>query len=162
MRPLWQLKSLVQVFRYLQWKRNNAASPLANLVISGEGDRMMKVLVVDDALFTRKVLREILENEGCEVVEASNGKEAVDKFRLEHPDLVLLDVSMPDMDGLTTLQAIKGIDENAKVIMVSAMGQTSTVQEAMKFGACDFIVKPFRSNQIRELITRWLLKPSHQ
>jgi len=123
---------------------------------------MMKVLVVDDALFTRKVLKEILENEGCEVIEASNGKEAVDKFRLERPDLVLLDVSMPDMDGLTTLQAIKGIDENAKVIMVSAMGQTSTVQEAMKFGACDFIVKPFRSNQIRELVTRWLLKPSQR
>jgi len=121
----------------------------------------MKVLVVDDALFTRKVLREILEIEGCEVVEASNGKEAIDKFRLERPDLVLLDVSMPDMDGLTTLQAIKGIDENAKVIMVSAMGQTSTVQEAMKFGACDFIVKPFRSNQIRELITRWLLNSPH-
>jgi two-component system chemotaxis response regulator CheY len=123
---------------------------------------MPKVLVVDDALFTRKVLREILEAEGCEVVEASNGKDAVDKFRLEHPDLVLLDVSMPDMDGLTALRAIKEVDRNAKVVMVSAMGQTSTVQEAMKFGACDFVVKPFRSNQIRELITRWLLKPSHR
>jgi len=122
---------------------------------------MPKVLVADDALFTRKVLREILEAEGHEVIEASNGKEAVDKFQLEHPDLVLLDVSMPDMDGLTALQAIKGIDENAKVIMVSAMGQTSTVQEAMKFGACDFILKPFHTKQIRELITRWLLKSPH-
>ncbi len=123
---------------------------------------MPKVLIADDALFTRKVLRGILEAEGYEVIEASNGKEAVDKFQLEHPDLVLLDVSMPDMDGLKALQAIKGIDEDAKVIMVSAMGQTSTVQEAMKFGACDFIVKPFRSNQIRELITRWLLKTSQR
>ena len=123
---------------------------------------MPKVLIADDAFFTRKVLKEILEAEGHEVIEASNGKEAVDKFQLEHPDLVLLDVSMPDMDGLTALQAIKGIDENAKVIMVSAMGQTSTVQESMKFGACDFILKPFRSNQIRELITHWLLKTSQR
>lgn len=123
---------------------------------------MKKVLVVDDALFTRKVLREILETEGCEIVEASNGKEAIDKFRSEHPDLVLLDVSMPDMDGLTVLQAIKEIDENAKVVMVSAMGQSSTVQEAMKFGACDFIVKPFRPSQIRELVARWFLNSSHR
>ena len=123
---------------------------------------MPKVLIADDAFFTRKVLKEILEAEGHAVIEASNGKEAVDKFQLEHPDLVLLDVSMPDMDGLTALQAIKGIDENAKVIMVSAMGQTSTVQESMKFGACDFILKPFRSNQIRELITHWLLKTSQR
>jgi two-component system chemotaxis response regulator CheY len=121
---------------------------------------MPKVLVADDALFTRKVLREILEAEGCEVVEASNGKDAVEKFRLEHPDLVLLDVSMPDMDGLTALRAIKESDGNAKVVMVSAMGQTSTVKEALKLGACDFIVKPFRTHQIRELIARWLFEPA--
>jgi two-component system chemotaxis response regulator CheY len=121
---------------------------------------MPKVLVADDALFTRKVLREILEAEGCEVVEASNGKDAVEKFRLEHPDLVLLDVSMPDMDGLTALRAIKEADGNAKVVMVSAMGQTSTVKEALKLGACDFIVKPFRTHQIRELIARWLFEPA--
>jgi len=121
---------------------------------------MPKVLVADDALFTRKVLREILEADGCEVVEASNGKDAVEKFRLERPDLVLLDVSMPDMDGLTALRAIKEVDGNAKVVMVSAMGQTSTVKEALKLGACDFIVKPFRTHQIRELIARWLLEPA--
>ncbi len=121
---------------------------------------MPKVLVADDALFTRKVLREILEAEGCEVVEASNGKDAVEKFRLEHPDLVLLDVSMPDMDGLTALRAIKEADGNAKVVMVSAMGQTSVVKEALKLGACDFIVKPFRTHQIRELIARWLFEPA--
>jgi two-component system chemotaxis response regulator CheY len=121
---------------------------------------MPKILVADDALFTRKVLREILEAEGCEVVEASNGKDAVEKFRLEHPDLVLLDVSMPDMDGLTALRAIKEADGNAKVVMVSAMGQTSTVKEALKLGACDFIVKPFRTHQIRELIARWLFEPA--
>ncbi len=121
---------------------------------------MPKVLVADDALFTRKVLREILEAEGCEVIEASNGKDAVEKFRLEHPDLVLLDVSMPDMDGLTALRAIKEADENAKVVMVSAMGQTSVVKEALKLGACDFIVKPFRTHQIRELIARWLFEPA--
>jgi len=123
---------------------------------------MPKVLVADDALFTRKVLREILEAEGCEVIEATNGQEAVDKFQRERPDLVLLDVSMPGMDGLATLHAIKGIDSDAKVVMVSAMGQSSTVQEALKSGACDFIVKPFRAHQIRELIARWFLKPAKQ
>ncbi len=119
---------------------------------------MPKVLVADDALFTRKVLREILEAEGCEVVEVSNGKDAVDKFRLECPDLVLLDISMPEMDGLTVLRAIKEMDEGAKVVMVSAMGQMSTVKEALKLGACDFVVKPLRSHQIRELISRWLFE----
>ncbi|MEZ8218958.1 two-component system, chemotaxis family, response regulator CheY [Candidatus Fervidibacteria bacterium JGI MDM2 SSWTFF-3-K9] len=119
---------------------------------------MPKVLVADDALFTRKVLREILEAEGCEVVEVSNGKDAVDKFRLECPDLVLLDISMPEMDGLTVLRAIKEMDEGAKVVMVSAMGQMSTVKEALRLGACDFVVKPFRSHQIRELIFRWLFE----
>ncbi|MFA0741744.1 MAG: hypothetical protein DFNUSKGM_001859 [Candidatus Fervidibacter sacchari] len=119
---------------------------------------MPKVLVADDALFTRKVLREILEAEGCEVVEVSNGKDAVDKFRLECPDLVLLDISVPEMDGLTVLRAIKEMDEGAKVVMVSAMGQMSTVKEALKLGACDFVVKPFRSHQIRELISRWLFE----
>lgn len=123
---------------------------------------MPKVLVVDDALFTRKVLREILESEGYEVIEATNGREAVDKFQTERPDLVLLDVSMPEMDGLTTLHAIKEINPDAKVIMVSAMGQSSTVQEALKSGACDFVVKPFRQNQIRELISRWVSATSHQ
>ena len=123
---------------------------------------MPKVLVADDALFTRKVLREILESEGYEVIEATNGREAVDKFQTERPDLVLLDVSMPEMDGLTTLHAIKEIDSEAKVIMVSAMGQSSTVQEALKSGACDFVVKPFRPNQIRELISRWVSTTSRQ
>lgn len=118
---------------------------------------MPRVLVADDALFTRKVLREILEAEGCEVIEATNGQEAIDKFQTERPDLVLLDISMPELDGLTTLHAIKEIDPDARVIMVSAMGQSSTVREALKSGACDFVVKPFRPHQIRELIAQWLL-----
>lgn len=117
---------------------------------------MPKVLVVDDALFTRKVLREILEAEGCEVIEASNGREAIEKFQGERPNMIFLDVSMPQMDGLTTLQAIKGIDKDAKVVMISAMGQSVTVQEAKRFGACDFIVKPFRPHQIREIVQRYL------
>ncbi|MFN3421508.1 MAG: response regulator [Armatimonadota bacterium] len=123
---------------------------------------MAKVLIADDALFTRKVLREILEAEGCEVIEATNGQEAIDKFQTERPDLVLLDISMPEVDGLSTLHAIKGIDPNARVIMVSAMGQSSTVREALKSGACDFVIKPFRPHQIRELVARCLLNLRHQ
>ncbi len=117
---------------------------------------MPKVLVVDDALYTRKVLREILEAEKIEVIEASNGWEAIKKYQEERPDLVLLDVSMPDMDGLQALQAIREVDKEAKVVMVSAMGQSSTVKEAMKFGACDFVVKPFKRSQIRDVISRWI------
>ncbi len=123
---------------------------------------MPKVLIADDALFTRKVLREILEAEGCEVIEAINGRDAVNKFKEEHPDLVLLDISMPEMDGIATLRSIKEIDSSAKVVMVSAMGQSSTVQEALKSGACDFIVKPFRPHQIRELIARCFFTSSRQ
>ncbi len=117
---------------------------------------MAKVLIADDALYTRQVLREILVPEGHTVVEAVDGREAVQKFQEENPDLVLLDISMPGVSGLAALKAIKALSPNAKVVIVSAMGQPSIVQEALKAGACDFLTKPFRPSQVREMVARWL------
>ncbi len=104
---------------------------------------MAKILVVDDAAFMRMRATKMLTENGYEVVEAGTGREAVDKYKDVKPDAVLLDITMPDMDGLTALREIKVLDPNAKVAMVTAMGQQSIVMEALKAGAKDFIVKPF-------------------
>ncbi len=117
---------------------------------------MAKVLVADDAFFTRKMLREILEAEGHTVVEACDGQEAVQKFHEEKPDLVLLDLSMPGTDGLAALRQIKATAPEAKVVVISALGQPSVMREVRQLGVHDFLLKPFRLSQVRELLTRWL------
>lgn len=102
------------------------------------------ILVVDDAAFLRMILKDILENNGYNVVgEAENGIEAVSLFQKLNPDLVTMDITMPEMDGIEALKKIREIDSDAKVIMCSAMGQHGMVMDAMKAGAMDFIVKPF-------------------
>lgn len=114
-----------------------------------------KVLIVDDAVFMRMKLRDILEKNGYEVVaEAQNGLEAVEKYKQESPDLVTMDITMPEMDGVTALKEIKALDEGAKVIMCSAMGQQSMVMEAIQTGALDFIVKPFDTDRVLQSIER--------
>lgn len=108
-----------------------------------------RVLIVDDAIFMRMKLKDILEKNGFEVVgEAQNGLEAVEKYKSEKPDVVTMDITMPEMDGVTALKEIKKIDGNAKVIMCSAMGQQSMVMDAIKSGALDFIVKPFDTDRV--------------
>lgn len=108
-----------------------------------------KVLVVDDAVFMRMKLKDILEKNGYEVVgEAQNGAEAVEKYKTEKPDLVTMDITMPEMDGVTALKEIKKVDPSAKVIMCSAMGQQSMVMDAIQAGALDFIVKPFDTDRV--------------
>src|SRR5690606_27996797 len=108
-----------------------------------------RVLIVDDAIFMRMKLKDILEKNGFEVVaEAQNGLDAIEKFKSERPDLVTMDITMPDMDGITALKGIKEIDPSAKVVMCSAMGQQSMVMDAIKSGAIDFIVKPFDSERV--------------
>ena len=115
------------------------------------------VLVVDDAAFMRMTLKKSLENEGFEVVaEAENGKEAVEKYKNESPDLVTMDITMPEMDGLEAIKAIRDIDSESKIIMVSAMGQEKMVIEAIQAGAEDFIVKPFDDDRISEAINKVL------
>ncbi len=109
---------------------------------------MTKILVVDDAAFMRMKATRLLAENGYEVVEASTGAEAVDCFKREKPDAVLLDITMPDMDGITALKEIRAVNPNARVAMVTAMGQQSIVMEALKAGASDFIVKPFAPDRV--------------
>ena len=108
-----------------------------------------RVLIVDDAVFMRMKLKDILEKNGYEVVaEAQNGIEAIEKYKAENPDLVTMDITIPELDGVSALREIKKIDPNAKVIMCSAMGQQSMVMDAIQAGAIDFIVKPFETDRV--------------
>ena len=121
---------------------------------------MVRVLVVDDALFMRKMLSDILKNEGIEVCgEAENGKEAVEKYKELKPDLVTMDIVMPKMEEIDRVSAVREImkiEPQAKIIMVSAMGQHSLVVEAIQAGAKDFVTKPFQPSRVIEAIKRVL------
>ena len=118
---------------------------------------MPKILVVDDAAFMRMNVKNILSKEGFEdILEAENGEEAVQKYKEEDPDLVTLDITMPQMDGLEALKKIKKYDSEANVIMCSAMGQQSMVIEAIEAGAKDFVVKPFDKDKIKEAVSKVL------
>ena len=113
------------------------------------------VLIVDDAAFMRMMIKDILTKNGYNIAaEAENGKIAVDKYNEVKPDLVLMDITMPDMDGIQALKAIKGNDPNAQVIMCSAMGQQAMVIEAIQSGAKDFIVKPFQAERVLEAVKK--------
>lgn len=108
-----------------------------------------KVLIVDDAVFMRMKLKDILEKNGYEVVgEAQNGKEAYEKYQATAPDLVTMDITMPEVAGLEALKMIRSSDPSAKVIMCSAMGQQGMVMDAIRAGAMDFIVKPFDTDRV--------------
>ncbi len=110
---------------------------------------MAGILIVDDAAFVRMTIKQMLEAHGYSVVgEAANGLEAVKMFSLVKPDLVMLDITMPEMDGIEALKQIKQIDSGAKIIICSAMGQQERVAQAIQFGATDFIVKPFKEDRI--------------
>ena len=119
---------------------------------------MARVLIVDDALFMRKMLSDILKKEGIEICgEAENGKEAIEKFKELKPDLVTMDIVMPKMeevDGVAAVKEIIKMDPQAKIIMVSAMGQHSLVVEAIQAGAKDFVTKPFQPSRVVEAIKR--------
>ncbi len=113
------------------------------------------ILICDDAAFMRMLIKDILTKNGYNVVgEAENGKIAVDKYAELSPDLVLLDITMPEMDGIGALKAIKAKDANASVIMCSAMGQQAMVIEAIQSGAKDFIVKPFQAERVLEAVKK--------
>lgn len=116
-----------------------------------------KVLIVDDAAFMRMMIREILERHGYEVVgEAENGEQAVEMYKKLRPDLVTMDITMPEMDGITAVKEIMKFDPKAKIIMCSAMGQQAMVIDAIQAGARDFIVKPFQPERVLEAVTKVL------
>lgn len=118
---------------------------------------MSKILVVDDAAFMRMMLKDILSKEGYEVVgEAANGLDAIEKFSSLKPDLVTMDITMPEKDGLQALKEIKKMDSGARVVMCSAMGQQEMVIDAVQSGAKDFIVKPFQGDRVLEAIKKAL------
>ncbi|MGI5936498.1 MAG: response regulator [Oscillospiraceae bacterium] len=116
---------------------------------------MAKIMIVDDAAFMRITIKNMLKKSSHEVVgEAENGKVAVERYKLLNPDIVTMDITMPEMDGITALKEIMKIDPSAKVIMVSAMGQEAMVREAVINGAKGFIVKPFKEEGIISAIDK--------
>ena len=115
---------------------------------------MAKILVVDDAAFMRMMVKDTLTKGGYDdIYEAVDGADAVEKFKEIQPDLVIMDITMPNMDGLEALKEIKQIDGGANVVMCSAMGQESMVIDAIKSGAKDFIVKPFKPDRIIKTVS---------
>ena len=117
-----------------------------------------KILIVDDAKFTRTMLKNIIKKiKNVEVCgEAGNGDEGVKQYKKLNPDLVTMDLVMPEKGGIETIEEIIGFDKNAKIIVVSALGQETLVLEAAKKGAKDFIVKPFKEEQVLDVVQRTL------
>ena len=114
---------------------------------------MAKIMLVDDAAFMRMMIKNTLTQQGyTDIVEAQDGAEAVTKFAEENPDLVFMDITMPNMDGLQALKKIRENHPDAKIVMCTAMGQESMVVDAIKSGAKDFIVKPFNQERIVETV----------
>ena len=114
-----------------------------------------RVLICDDAAFMRMMIKDILTKNGYEVAaEAENGIKAVEKYNETKPDLVMMDITMPEMDGIQALKKIKESDANANIIMCSAMGQQAMVIESIQSGARDFIVKPFNQDRVLEAVKK--------
>ena len=115
-----------------------------------------KVLICDDAMFMRMLMRTILSDLGItEIIEAENGKEAVDLYYENNPDMVFMDIAMPVFDGIEALKRIIDYDRDAKVVMCSAIGQQSVVYKAIESGAKDFIVKPFKKDDVLNALNSW-------
>ena len=119
-----------------------------------------KILLVDDAAFMRKMIKDTLTKAGySDLHEAVDGADAVRKYGELQPDLVIMDITMPNMDGLEALKAIRGADSGANVVMCSAMGQEAMVMDAVRSGAKDFIVKPFKADRVLKTVTSILGNP---
>ncbi|MDR0948036.1 MAG: response regulator [Lachnospiraceae bacterium] len=118
---------------------------------------MAGILIVDDSRTSRKILRGVLESAGFTVVgEATNGEEGFEKYCTLQPDLVTMDVTMPQVDGLAALEKIRQYDPHAKVIMVTAAGQTKKIATAVRLGAVEYITKPFEAQEIEAMICKVL------
>jgi two-component system chemotaxis response regulator CheY len=118
---------------------------------------MARVLIVDDAAFMRKMLGDVLAKGGHEVIgEGANGTEAITQYQALRPDIMTLDITMPEKDGLAALREILTLEPSAKIVMCSALGQESKVLEAIKSGAKDFVVKPFQPDRVLDAIGKAL------
>lgn len=116
---------------------------------------MKTVLIVDDAMFMRHSLRQILEKNNYKVIgEAENGIKALMQYKELRPDIVTMDITMPEMSGIEALQLIKKIDPQAKIVMISAMGQESMVRDSIVAGAQGFLVKPFKEEDVLKSLNR--------
>jgi two-component system chemotaxis response regulator CheY len=115
---------------------------------------MPRILIVDDANFMRMQCSKMLRNEGYEIAEATNGAEAVDRYRELQPDLVLMDVTMPVMDGIEAVKAIRSESPDARIVMVSATGQQTMVMTAIEAGAMDFVLKPFQPQNLIKAVQK--------
>lgn len=116
-----------------------------------------KIMLVDDAAFMRMMIKDTLKKNGfTDIVEAGNGEQAIAAYQEQKPDLILMDITMPVMDGLEALRRLKEIDPGVQVVMCSAMGQETMVVDALKLGAKDFIVKPFKPDRIMKTVNSLL------
>lgn len=116
---------------------------------------MNRVLIVDDASFMRASLRRLLEEGGFEVIgEAENGLDAIGKYKSLGPDLVTMDITMPELDGIQAIRMIRALDSNARIVVISAMGQEGKVREAVVAGAKGFIIKPFKADRVIEALSK--------
>ena len=114
-----------------------------------------KILLVDDAAFMRMMIKNTLTQNGyTDIIEASDGMEGLDKCLSENPDLVLMDITMPNLDGIEALRKLKEVQPSTRVVMCSALGQEKMVLEAIKLGAEDFIVKPFKPERIMKTVNK--------
>ena len=115
----------------------------------------IRVLIADDALFMRNMIKEVFTGQEFEVVgEAANGVEAVEKFKELSPDITTMDIVMPHKSGIESVRDIIKLNKDAKIVMCSALGQESLVMEAIEAGAADFIVKPFKSEKVLEIVRK--------
>ena len=115
---------------------------------------MPKLLVVDDAAYVRLRLARLLMQNGYEVIEAGDGKEAIARYQEDKPDGVLLDIVMPEMDGMAALKELRALDENARVVMLTSLHEQSTVMDAIRSGAIDFVVKPFDDQRLLAIVKK--------
>jgi len=117
---------------------------------------MAKILVVDDAEFLRVRISKMLSGEGHDILEAENGLKAIETYKASKPDLVLMDITMPEMDGLAALKEIKSFDPGSRVVMLTALAQESVVLQAIKSGARAFVLKPFEKERVLSAISKLL------
>jgi two-component system chemotaxis response regulator CheY len=116
-----------------------------------------RLMIVDDTLFMRRMLHDLLTRQGYEVVaEARNGREALENYQQTHPDLVIMDITMPEMDGIEAVRAIILLHPEARIVMCSALGQDGPVIEALQAGAQDFVLKPFLPEKVLEAVQKAL------